>query len=464
MSYVRLVALLVYSCTLIACATVDATEARKMAAAFSERGNYPAPDAPLDLCAGQVTHQNSVAIPALPKPEFMSPYKDPAFNGKIIRITESKFNDVHKPMYNTIQAWNADESLLLLFRKKNGGSDHVLLDGHTYKQLGRLDIFPADLEEIFWSRHNPDILFYASQSPSRIGRFYAYNVRSEKHTLLKDFRSQCSGGVTSSTDVHMQSLDDDLFGFRCEAPNGGWHLMSYRISSDELSVVVAGDSNPWDNWRAPMAAASGDRMWMQGRVVSPDLQTIEHTLDMSQPGEHASIGLTHNGQDAIFPTVFDPSPGGCDGTPDLGVGHLAVHNFMDGTCRSMITQAEGWPYTTSGTHVTAGAYKQPGWVAVSSVGYPKQLPFYTNGEAATPLFSEIFLVNTNPANEQVCRLTHHRSYGKHATKGDYKAYFGEPHPSISPSGTRIVFGSDWQNSGAVDAYVIELPAYQAPPQ
>ena len=30
---------------------------------------------------------------------------------------------------------------------------------------------------------------------------------------------------------------------------------------------------------------------------------------------------------------------------------------------------------------------------------------------------------------------------------------------MSPSGTRILFASDWGNSATVDAYVAELPAY-----
>jgi len=67
--------------------------------------------------------------------------------------------------------------------------------------------------------------------------------------------------------------------------------------------------------------------------------------------------------------------------------------------------------------------------------------------------------STDPDNEVVCRLAQHRSFAKHAKKGGYPGYFGEPHATISPSGTRILFGSDWYDSGAVDAYVIELPSF-----
>jgi len=62
----------------------------------------------------------------------------------------------------------------------------------------------------------------------------------------------------------------------------------------------------------------------------------------------------------------------------------------------------------------------------------------------------------------VCRLAHHRSTGKLAQSGEYNGYLGEPHVTISPSGTRLLFGSDWYDSGSVDSYVIELPLYQGP--
>jgi len=46
------------------------------------------------------------------------------------------------------------------------------------------------------------------------------------------------------------------------------------------------------------------------------------------------------------------------------------------------------------------------------------------------------------------------------TNANYQPYFGEPHVTISPTGTRLLFGSDWYDSGAVDSYVIELPSHE----
>jgi len=135
------------------------------------------------------------------------------------------------------------------------------------------------------------------------------------------------------------------------------------------------------------------------------------------------------------------------------------HDLTTGECRPVINEKDGYPYTTRGTHISARAIHKPGWVAMSSIGYDR-FELFSNKRKAPLLFSEVYLVDTNPKSERVCRIAQHRSYSKSAQNGDYHPYFGEPHATISPSGTRIVFGSDWYDSGSVDAYVVELPAYR----
>ena len=71
------------------------------------------------------------------------------------------------------------------------------------------------------------------------------------------------------------------------------------------------------------------------------------------------------------------------------------------------------------------------------------------------LEQELYLANTDEDNRTVCRIAHHRATGRRGSIG----YFAEPHPIISPSGTRVLFNSDWNDSGQVDAYVLELPSF-----
>ena len=413
-----------------------------------------------DLCEGLVTHRERVAIRAVAKPPFMKRYRDPAFGTTVMRITDSASGEVRKPVYSTVQAWNADESLLMLYRTGGGRAGHVLLDGRTYEPVRELDIVPTDLEEVFWSHTDPDVFYYVSQYKSDLGELKRFSVEANRATTIRDFREHCgrNGLPVAGGDVQMPSLDDDLFGFRCKRDDGSWIAISYRLSTDEVHTMPIGEGTKYNEWYAPMPAPSGERFWMQGDSLGVDLETVEATMDMAKTDEHSNLGVTHDGRDALFQTVFDPSPDGCDDDLRKGVAHLTEHVLEDGGCRPIISENDGYPYTTSGTHVSAQAWQRPGWVAMSSIG--DSFEWFTNKRKAPALFSEIYLANTDPENTTVCRLAQHRSFGKHAERGDYTAYFGEPHVTISPSGTRILFGSDWYDSGAVDTYVIELPAYE----
>ena len=69
-----------------------------------------------NLCAGFDGSKLRRSIPRIDKPPFLEPYHDPTFGAKVTRITDSTFGEVNKPAYSTMQAWNADESLMILYR------------------------------------------------------------------------------------------------------------------------------------------------------------------------------------------------------------------------------------------------------------------------------------------------------------------------------------------------------------
>ena len=429
----------------------------------------PEPPEPPDVdngkfCEGFVSNTDSFVVPSMAKPKYLQSYSDPTFNGRVTRITDSAFGEVNKPAYSTMQAWNADESLLMVYRTGNSSNKgHKLLDGHTYKFKQDLDIVPSDLEEVYWSRTDPDKFFYVSKRSSDYGKLNRFSVSANQATEIADFSSHCGSGLPSAgNDVQMHSLDDDLFGFTCRKDDGRYIMLSYRLSTDQIVSAPMGGGTEWSEWFAPIPSASGSSFWHQGVVIGTDLRTKNFKLDLSSYSEHGSLGLTSNGQDAYYHVSFGSSPNGCDGDADSGIGHLVEHNLETGGCRTVIGQAKGYTYPTSSTHVSALAYLKPNRVVVSSIGSRAQTSLLSNGAAAPPLFSEIYVAQTDLDNTVVCRFAHHRSFGKSATKGGYAAYFGEPHATISPSGTRVIFGSDWYDSGAVDSFVLELPDYVKP--
>lgn len=416
-----------------------------------------------EFCEGFISTADSIEIPYLSKPNYLEAYVDPAFGSRVTKITDSLVGEVQKPAYSTMQAWNADESYMLLYRTGSANSGHILLDGHSYEFRQSLDITPSDIEQVFWSHSDPDLFYYISKRSKDFGKLQQFNISTNRSTEIADFSTHCGNGLPNSgEDVQMHSINDDLFGFNCQQDDGHHIMFSFQLSTGTVITAPIGMGSNWTEFSAPVPAPSGNRFWHQGFVLDVDLQKTLHQLDMENSSEHASIGMTHNRADAYYHVGFDSSPNGCDDDLYKGVGHLIEHNLESGGCRNIISEEQGYPYTTSGTHISAQAYLRPERVAISSIGKKSQLSHFTNNIPAPPLLSEVYVAQTIPDNTKVCRLAHHRSYGKSAVNGGYDAYFGEPHATISPSGTRIVFGSDWYDSGAVDSYVIELPDYIRP--
>ncbi len=418
--------------------------------------------AELDLCEGLVTNKNAVSVPRINKPAFASAFKDPAFGARVIRISDTKNGEVVKPQYSTIQSWNADESRLLLYHTGGLDSDngHHLYDGETYQHQGKLDIDAKDIEEVYWHTTNPEILFYISAYFKYSGQFIRYNITTGKKEVLAQFDSFCGQDEypVSGNDVQMPALGDDLFGFRCTDGNGLWTGFSFQVSTGGIRSIILGDGSNYEPWYAPSPTASGKYYRLNGDILESDLKTVRYSMDMVEFHSHSSLGRLANGNDALFATAYDWAPEFCDGEAAKRVGSLVVIDIEEKTCNVVVGNFNGYGYPGSGTHVSAVAYKKPGWVLMSTIGYG-QFEFHSNSMPAPILFSEIYLVNTDTKNQKVCRVAHHRSYGKQAENTQYNSYMGEPHATISPSGTRIVFGSDWYNSGSVDTYVVELPVH-----
>lgn len=224
------------------------------------------------------------------------------------------------------------------------------------------------------------------------------------------------------------SWDSNVLGLVCDGK-----AFSYRIDTDTEGTPASST-----NGLAPQASASGERLFFEGGVFDLGMNKLRD-LDLLDFYNHASLGRLLGGQDTYNGVVYDPGPNGSE------VGELVVHDMTEASARVIIGPMTGYPYPPDGVHLSALAYKQPGWVFVSIVGDPA-------GQGL--LDSELVVADTNPGGK-VCRIAHHRSFGKDGAQG----YWAEPHVVPSPSGTRALFGSDWGDTGRVDAYVVELPSY-----
>ena len=389
---------------------------------------------PIDV-ATALTANDLSARPMQPvdKPAYLQTIIDPSFGTVIRRISDAGAGNVIKPMYSTIQAWNADESLMILYNQSSGV--HQLLNGFDYAFIRNLDdIKPSDIEQIYWDFNDPDILFYMDDSNSDFVKYHINSREKETVVNLKAI-SNCTADVNSGNDVQMMSWDSDIIGFRC----GNTSNYAYRISTQELITFDIADIN----YTAAMPAPSGNLFYH-----GPDVYNLNGTLSKSlneAKVEHSCLGKLIGGNDAHFAIAFAAGPqGGC-------LGNIIAHDLTTGECFSVISEEQGYDYSKSGTHISAVAHKNPGWIAASMVGFDE--------DGQSLLDQELIIARVEKGNVQVYRIGHHR-----ADENEFP-YWGEPHAVISPTGTRVLFGSDWsgvEDGQSVDSYVVELPSFQAP--
>lgn len=379
-----------------------------------------------DLCQALVRDKLPHPVSNLAKPALGKVAVDPDFGTRLRRISSvtarSGVDPAIRPLYSTTAAWNADESLLLLYEVGRG---HRLHDGWTYAFIRYLDIAPADLEQVYWDDDDPGILYYV-EGKTLIRYHVLSGAKEQRHRF--DF---CQGSVRADSHA-FTSWSSDVIGLGCDGK-----VFMYDQARDLVTGIGSSPAQP------PMAAASGKRSYFHGYVLNESLG-LERALDIAEPDTHLSLGLDGQGRDVLNGAMYDPGPRGS------GVGSLVSFDLANGSSRVVIGPDTGYPYPPSGTHVSSLVRDNPGWVFVSIIGEP------TRGGV---LDSELLLANVDTG--VVCRIGRHRSWGKNNTRLAVP-YWAEPHVSASPSGTRALFASDWGNGASVDAYVVELPSY-APP-
>jgi len=248
---------------------------------------------------------------------------------------------------------------------------------------------------VYWSQTDPDTFLYVNvavglsvNTPTGAYRLNGkelirYSIENQQYTVIKDFNAQCpNDSITAGNDPQMISDDSDVIGLRC-----GDQGFSYQISNDKITLLTGSASLV-----APQSFPSGNRFYHRGQVLDKNLQ-VERSLALGAVNEHSSLGKLSTGVDAYFSVGFNAnSNGSCDGA----IGSLVVHHASSSDCSVLVGPATGYPYTLSGTHISAVANKNPGWAVVSSVGF--------GIEGDSLLEQELYLANTHEDRRTVNRL------------------------------------------------------------
>ena len=380
------------------------------------------------------------------------PFTDPVFNTTVERISDAR--GLSKPGifpdYSKRQAWNSDESLLLL-RSDDGST--LLFDGATYKFIKALEGVTG--EDLFWYPSNPSLVLY---NPGH--ELWAYNVVTDEQYRIFDF----SGYEFANTRGEGNLSRDGAF---------------YAVVASTYSAS-SGDVTPKKFILLSLAMAGGKLTGkIEQSLTLPKLDGLDW-VSVSPGGQYIvadyadeATGRFHGVEvyDRNFKFLWQKPLGA--GHSDMTIGVNGDESLVMDVYNAVTDKTVFMKYRLSDgqatellavdsvfdQHISCRNENQPGWCIISTFDYVGRL---TDSSATwLPFEDEIFALKLDGSGE-VRRIAHHysRRYSPSTPDPDQSVYWAEPHATVSRNGDRILFGSNWLTNvsqvGSVNTYVVDL--------
>lgn len=402
------------------------------------------------ICTAQwITNHDPIYQPDVPKPAIMVPFTDPKFGTTVIRLTDARSDGISSivPQYSKRQAWNCDQSSLLLF---SGDGTARLYDGTTYAFKKILDGVGG--EDVFWHPTNPLLIFYSADSV-----LYSYNAETDIQTPIRTF-----GGYTWANTCGEGNLSNDaryyaFVGQVYDTVAQVTHLKDivvYDISADSVIAQMALPStlsdfdwvsiSPLGNYVVVDYATSDT-----GRFQGVEVYDRKLNFIWQKPlgSGHSDLGIDGQGNEVLVMGYYDP---------DLNSGLVKKFRLSDGEETDLIEHS----YTFD-IHISCRNETRRDWCFIST--FDSEYRLSADSLSWLPFENEVFALKLDGSGE-VQRIAHHHSrrFSSSTPDRDHSNYWAEPHATISRDGRRIIFGSNWSqdiaSDSSVDAYVADFHA------
>ena len=395
------------------------------------------------LDAGPFVSDSTLHEPAaIVEPGLGQTYVDPVFATTVKRLTVTPAPRARKstaglvPEYSKVQAWNCDDSLLLL-RCTDGRS--FLLNGQTLSGARPTKLPGGDIEPR-WSPTNPNTLYYLLDEG-----VYRYSVKTDKSVLVARMKGmgQLSSGAEQELPADGRYLA--MHGTEVDKPNGQY------VSTKAFVVdLKTGKAGPTKVLKSP---GNNPDDFLDYVAMTPDSKYVmvmwaSHGADLYTPNwkyvrrlttwdEHGDFAQYEPGKYAFVQAHYRPDTN--DETIELSP--------LDGSPRRTLWLA---PAFNMGLHISARNTALPGWVFVSS---------YWDGlgqrPGATPFENEVFALSlSSTVDAPVVRRLAHTNTLERAD------YFDEPHATVRQDGRVILFASNFgrfvKDENYDDTYAIDL--------
>ncbi len=394
-----------------------------------------------------VTSHDPIFQAATPKPSVTTAFTDAAFGTEVRRLTDAPGSGIASivPQYSKRQAWNSDQSLLLLF---TGEGTACLYDGTTYVFLKTIDGVGG--EDVFWHPTNPFILYFSSDNvlysydvgtntPTALRTFDGYtwtNTRGEGN-MSRDGRYYAFVGQTYDTDTRFKDIV--VYDLLLDSVVSKMALPPVLSDFDWVSISPLGNYVVVDY-------ATMDTGRHQGiEVYSRNLNFI---WQKALGAGHSDLGIDAQGDEVLVVDYYDS---------DLNSGIVKKIRLADGATTDLIQLSVYFDM-----HISCRNESRREWCFISTFDGEGRLT--DDSLSWLPFEDEIFALKMDGSGE-VQRIAHHHSrrFSPSTPDRDNSNYWAEPHATVSRDGMRMVFGSNWRedvaSGSSVDAYIVDFRSF-----
>ena len=358
---------------------------------------------------------------ALTSAKYLVPFTDSRFGNKIVKITNPlnavpglsvKWEKVARHHYSIDQAWNADQTLLVMGM---GTPGRLFLNGSTYQPVFNR----AHPGGIRWHRTNPSLMVFVGKAGVGV-----WDVRKDVRQPLNRLTGYSGADIGEKGNL---SDSGAVVPITAKRSDGKKVMFAYNISTGKKYPDIV--MSAWYDIGWTTISPKGTYIVSYSKKTSSsnpqrliftlDGKLVQNWTDYERPG-HGDFMIDRNGY-------------------EVAVGRSKVDAFKLITRRLVDGKVTVLSDSIKASHISARSLRSPGWAFGSFVKAG------SDHERYLPYSNEVTAITTD-GTQKVRRLATHNS-----TENNYAS---EVHASPSPDGKRAIFASNWGVSGGpVAAYV-----------
>lgn len=382
------------------------------------------------LAAAKFTNAPAMALPA-----YLQPATDPTFGVVFTRVTAPGEKTAGAPpcvgvycthRYSSAQAWNADQSLLVIV---NGCGGMCFLDGLTFKYL--------------YSRNTGDECEWHTTDATRmicvsLREVYSWVPARNAKTVL--YRAEGYSRLQFGPYKGNLSFDSNRLVLRAMSASGAMVAFAYDLATKTKFPDIAVSELPGKNGYCSISPSGRyvfcpQTLWdglETAYVFSVEGKQLQNWIEHHRPG-HGDMTIDTDGHDVYV--------GISKAAPDKY--HVIKRRLYDGAVTDLAPTGEV-------QHASTRSIKRPGWVYLSYAGTAAGV---SKQKAWAPFYQEVVALKIDGSGElQRIAQTHNVPDN----------YWSETHASPSPDGSMVIWSSNWgQVGGPVSDFVSRIPVGSA---